>query len=157
MLLTEDAIEMGAIRKSLEMVKGKQFKKVLDDTNEKIGKEKDTNPEEVEALKSAMSVLNMIAQAPEAVKALEKGIKIEDLYAAAAKMNDKQKKINDLWDQMTIDPEKSAVLDKSIIDEFTKEMQTKVARLPDEAFLPNTDEQLDAYLKQKKGVRVSKG
>lgn len=153
MLLTEQQIEMGAIRKAMEMVKGKKFKEVLDDTNEKVLKE----PQKKEELGAALDILKMIAQAPEASAALEKGIKIEDLYAAAAKMNDKQKKINALWDQMTIDPELSAILDKSVIDDFTKEMQNRVARLPDEAFLPNTDEQLDGYLKKMKGIRVTKG
>lgn len=153
MLITEQEIEMGSIRNALKMVKGKKFKEVLDDTNKQVTKE----PEKQKELGPALTVLKMIGQAPEAADALEKGIKIEDLYTAAAKMNDSQKKINALWDQMTIDPELSAILNKSVIDDFTKEMQNRVARLPDEAFLPNTDEQLDGYLKKMKGIRVKKG
>jgi hypothetical protein len=73
--------------------------------------------------------------------------KIWDVYKAAKGTEPEVKKSNRLWDYLTIDPEKSDILDPGLEHEFIKQFAKSIEGRSDEEELPDIDDQLDAFLK----------
>jgi hypothetical protein len=82
---------------------------------------------------------------------------IAEIITAAADSDPQVKKKNPLWDKLTIDPEKAAIIDDEVEARFIGDLGAAVGSLPDDAVLPDADTQLSNWLKKKySGAHVAK-
>jgi hypothetical protein len=83
---------------------------------------------------------------------------IADIVSAAANTGPEEKKKNPLWDQLTVDPDTSAIVDDEVEERFVKDLAGAVEGLPDGDPFPDADDQLANWLKGKfSGAHVRKG
>jgi hypothetical protein len=69
-------------------------------------------------------------------------------YPALAKSSPKEKESNPIWDLLTIDPDTAAIVDDTVENKFLIDLKNKIANLPDDAPLPDADEQLANWTKR---------
>jgi len=83
---------------------------------------------------------------------------IADIVSSASSTGPEEKKKNPLWDQLTVDPDTSAIVDDEVEERFVKDLAAAVDGLPDTAPFPDADDQLANWLKGKfSGAHVRKG
>jgi len=145
MSLREDTIKVGDIRKALKLARDLKGKEAKAEFSKKA------------ATLGVKTVLGMIPALGAVSNILDKGLDVKDLYDAAKSASPKEKKANQLWDFITIDPESSAILDDKVESDFIDALSQKVSVLDDEDELPDADTQLASYLKGKySGAHVTK-
>ena len=136
-----DGITVGDVRGALEYAKGKKIEDAIKSVASKATKKG--------AKVGVKSVLSLIPGAAGFVDAVEAGLEIKDLYDAALSVTPKQKKSNPLWDMLTVDPNTSQIVDDAVEQEFVDSLGEKIAGMPDDAKIPNADDQLKSYLRDK--------
>lgn len=74
---------------------------------------------------------------------------LSDLYNSTMNWEHDLKEQDPLWDMLSIDPEKATILDDRIERTFIEKMGKKVDTLDDDSYLPNIDDQLELYLRDR--------
>jgi hypothetical protein len=147
LLNEEGQLTVGDMKKALELSKKQGAKQALANVSKEAGKKVASA-----GLKWALS---LIPGAAGIADAIETGMEIKDLYAAAQNATPEEKKKNPLWDILTIDPGTSKIVDDAIEANFIKNMSTRIEKLSDDMPVPNIDDQLNNYFKSQEEFRGS--
>jgi uncharacterized membrane protein YheB (UPF0754 family) len=84
------------------------------------------------------------------VDVIAKGKELYDLWVKAHEIvNADLKEKNPFWDHVTIDPDKSKIMDDRVEQEFIKWLSNEINGMPDSAKIPDADTVLGAWMKRK--------
>lgn len=137
-LREESALKVGDIRQALDAAKGDSEKSdiatISKSAARKLGR------------RAAGLAINTLPGGSVAWTAFNVARDMRDLYKKAKHIPDSEKKKNPLWDYLTLDPEIADILDDGVEQEFVDWLATKVEDMPDDAYLPNAEDQLADYL-----------
>ena len=134
-------VTVGDMKKALAYAKGKKTSELVASATKKAG--------EKALAGGAKAILNLIPGAGSVAQAIETGLEIKDIYDAAKEASPKAKKSNPLWDRLTIDPDKAAIIDDEVEERFISDLNNRIQKLPDDEEIPDADRQLDFWLSNK--------
>jgi len=144
-MLSEARLTVGDVRYAFDLAQKKKNIKAAKEAAKEAGKA------------AAMGLLGLIPAAATVAKAIESGMSLKGIYDAAKSVNPQEKKSNPFWDAITIDPDTSAIVDDEVEQTFLKALADGVEGLPDTTPLPDADEMLSNWLKNKyQGAHVTK-
>jgi len=107
--------------------------------------------------KGVKAVLGLIPGAGTIMGVIEAGMEIKDFIDAAQNVDPKVKKKNPLWDQLTVDPNVTAIIDDEVESKFVKTLGDQIAGQPDNTPLPNADVLLNRWLAGKySGTQITR-
>lgn len=137
-LREEAALKVGDIRRALDAAKGDSDKSDIASISKsaarKLGR------------RAAGLAINTMPGGSVAWAAFNVARDMRDLYKKAKHIPDSEKKKNPLWDYLTLDPETADILDDDVEQDFVDWLAAKVEDMPDDAYLPNAEDQLADYL-----------
>ena len=143
-LLSEEdngSVTVGDIKSALEYAKGKNLKSAFAAASKEAGKK---------GAKLGLNfLLSLLPGASAVSSAIEAGLEFKELANAAKSVSPEAKKTNPAWDLLTIDPDKSAIVDDAIEADFFKAISDKIKNLDDDDVLPDMDVQLNSYLRNR--------
>ena len=144
-LTLAEAIKVGTVRAALKMAKKKK-------SAEKA------KAAAISAGKSAVgAMLDMIPMVATTKGALQTGMALADVYSATKDLNPKDKEKNEFWQTVSIDPDTSAIVDDAVEAKFLKDLGDNIENRQDDEDLPDADDMLSIWLKNKySGAHVKK-
>ena len=155
-LLKEAGITVGDIKSALKHASDQKLKKVTRD----VGKSALVGGAKIAANFFTGGIAGELIDIVDKVKDAKEvgGPLVGALFPKLFKSSPQDKESHPIWDRLTIDPETATVIDDSVEENFLKDLEAQVAKLPDDTVLPDADEQLASWMKRKfKGTHVSKG
>lgn len=102
------------------------------------------------------AILSLIPGASAIADAIEVGMDIKDVYDTTKDSDPKTKRKDPVMDVLTVDPDVSTVVDDDIENEFLRNLAAGVEGLPDDAEIPDADEEFTKYLKDKYMISITK-